>query len=79
MEKYDFNQIENYWIDVIHSHYALPHAVSAILAREISKKSIFQYIEIYYNRFRSHSSIGFVSPETFENQYKKTAFMCLQT
>ncbi len=47
--------------------------------REISKKSIFQYIEIYYNRFRSHSSIGFVSPETFENQYKKTAFMCLQT
>lgn len=32
--------IEKYWIDVIHSHYALPHAVSAILAREISKKKV---------------------------------------
>lgn len=41
--------------------------------RDIAKKSIFEYIEIYYNRFRRHSSIGFVSPEMFENQYKKAA------
>ncbi len=27
-------------IDVIHSHYALPHAISAILAREISGRSV---------------------------------------
>ncbi len=32
--------IEEHWIDVVHSHYALPHAVSAILAREISKKKV---------------------------------------
>lgn len=32
--------IERNWIDVIHSHYALPHAVSAILARDISKKRV---------------------------------------
>ena len=46
--------------------------------REVAKKDIFYYIEVYYNRFRRHSSIGFVSPEMFENQYKKVAFMCLQ-
>ncbi|MCP4220977.1 MAG: N-acetyl-alpha-D-glucosaminyl L-malate synthase BshA [bacterium] len=32
--------INHYDIDVIHSHYALPHAVSALLARDISGKPI---------------------------------------
>jgi len=32
--------ILKYNIDVIHSHYALPHAVSALLAREISGKKV---------------------------------------
>lgn len=41
--------------------------------REVAKKTIFEYIEIYYNRFRRHSSIGYMSPEIFENQYKKVA------
>lgn len=30
---------------------------------------IFEYIEIYYNRVRKHSSLGYQSPEHFENQY----------
>ena len=36
--------------------------------REIAKQSIFQYIEVYYNRVRRHSTIGSISPEVFENQ-----------
>ena len=40
------------------------------ITRENAKQSIFEYIEVYYNRMRRHSSIGQVSPETFENQYK---------
>jgi transposase InsO family protein len=28
--------------------------------------SIFEYIEVFYNRKRRHSSLGYVSPETFE-------------
>ncbi|RKY34149.1 MAG: IS3 family transposase, partial [Candidatus Omnitrophota bacterium] len=35
--------------------------------REEAKKSIFKYIEIYYNGKRMHSSIGYMSPEEFEN------------
>lgn len=35
--------------------------------RDDAKKSIFEYIEIYYNRKRMHSSIGYMSPEEFEN------------
>ncbi len=41
--------------------------------REIAKRAIFQYIEVYYNRLRRHSSIGYISPEMFENRYKKVA------
>lgn len=34
--------------------------------REEARQSIFDYIEIYYNRERRHSSIGYLSPEQFE-------------
>jgi N-acetyl-alpha-D-glucosaminyl L-malate synthase BshA len=32
--------IHTYNIDVIHSHYALPHAVSALLSRDIARKNV---------------------------------------
>ncbi|TCS34666.1 IS3 family transposase, partial [Reinekea marinisedimentorum] len=32
------------------------------------KSSIFEYIEIFYNRQRRHSSLGNLSPETFEQK-----------
>lgn len=41
------------------------------LTREIAKENIFHYIEVYYNRIRLHSSLGFLSPENYEVQYKK--------
>ena len=41
--------------------------------REIAKQSIFQYIEVYYNRVRRHSTIGSIAPEVFENQCKNVA------
>ena len=34
--------------------------------REEARLSIFKYIEVFYNRVRRHSSIGYVSPEAFE-------------
>lgn len=34
--------------------------------REAARRSIFKYIEIFYNRKRRHSSLGYVSPESFE-------------
>jgi putative transposase len=33
---------------------------------EQARQSIFEYIEVFYNRQRLHSSLGYVSPETFE-------------
>ncbi len=41
----------------------------AFLDIEDARTEIFDYIEIYYNRVRRHSSLGYQSPLTFESQY----------
>lgn len=35
--------------------------------RQYAKQDIFEYIEVWYNRKRRHSSLGYMSPEEFEN------------
>ena len=54
--------IESFWSTlktelVHHESYA---------TREQARASIFQYIEMFYNRVRLHSSLGYKSPEAFE-------------
>lgn len=39
-------------------------------SREEATKSIFDYIEVFYNRQRIHSSNGYLSPVEFEKQLK---------
>ncbi|QDU52146.1 hypothetical protein Pan110_45180 [Gimesia panareensis] len=34
--------------------------------RASARHSIFEYIEVFYNRERLHSSLGYLSPEMFE-------------
>jgi putative transposase len=34
--------------------------------RSQARAAVFEYIEVFYNRKRLHSSLGYVSPETFE-------------
>jgi transposase InsO family protein len=54
--------MESFWSSfktelVNHEHY---------ISHEQARASIFEYIEVFYNRKRLHSSLGYVSPETFE-------------
>lgn len=37
--------------------------------REEAKLSIFEYIEIFYNRQRVHSSLNYMTPIEFENKF----------
>jgi transposase InsO family protein len=46
---------------VNHEHY---------VTREAARKSIFEYIEVFYNRQRLHSNNGYLSPVDFENHRK---------
>jgi putative transposase len=54
--------IESFWATlktelVNHEHY---------MTFAQAQQSIFEYIEVFYNRKRLHSSLGYVSPEAFE-------------
>jgi putative transposase len=37
-----------------------------------ARAAVFEYIEVFYNRIRRHSSLGNVSPEHFEERYRSS-------
>jgi putative transposase len=39
------------------------------LTRREARLAIHEYIEVFYNRRRRHSHLGYLSPAEFENQY----------
>jgi len=41
----------------------------AFRTRDQAKALVFEYIEVWYNRQRRHSTLGYVSPAQFERQY----------
>ena len=40
--------------------------ITCIATRTHAKAQVFDYIAIYYNRQRLHSTLGYLSPEEFE-------------
>ena len=40
--------------------------------RDQARGAIFEYLEVFYNRVRRHSSLGFLSPAEFERTYNQT-------
>jgi transposase InsO family protein len=59
---YDNAAMESFWSTlktelVYHEKFA---------TRETARQAIFEYVEVFYNRERRHSSIGYISPESFE-------------
>lgn len=44
-----------------------------------AKTELFDYIEAYYNRKRRHSSLGYQSPEKFEEIFNQNQFLNLQS
>jgi len=44
--------------------------------RKQAKRDLFEYIEIYYNRIRMHSTLDYKSPENYEKE-RKTSKLCV--
>jgi len=42
-------------------------------SRQDAKEEIFEYIEVFYNRQRRHSTIGYQTPLDYETAYRKVA------
>ena len=40
--------------------------------RDQARAELFEYLEVFYNRVRLHSSLGFVSPAEFERAHNQT-------
>ncbi len=40
--------------------------------REAARQSLFEYIEVFYNRWRLHSTLGYVSPAEYEANQRRT-------
>jgi transposase InsO family protein len=66
---YDNAAMESFWHtlknELIHRHH--------YQTRDEAQRAIFEYIEVFYNRIRRHSSIGYLSPEAFELQRPRAA------
>ncbi len=42
-------------------------------SRDDARQSLFEYLEVFYNRQRRHSSLGYLSPAAFEQQWELAA------
>ena len=61
---YDNAFIESFWSSL--KYETVYHRKFATRAE--ARTAIFDYIEVFYNRTRLHSSLGYLSPITFESQ-----------
>lgn len=41
-----------------------------------ARRAIFEYVEVFYNRKRRHSSIGYLTPIEFESRFKREETRC---
>jgi putative transposase len=59
---WDNAMMESFWAtlkcELVHQH--------TYATRAQARQSIFEYVEVFYNRKRLHSSLGYVSPDSFE-------------
>lgn len=64
-EVYDNAFIESYWSRL------KAELVYQRVFRSVAdaREQLFEYIELYYNRRRRHSSLGYISPSQFEEAY----------
>lgn len=44
-------------------------------SRQDARQDIFHYIETWYNRKRRHSTLGYLSPELYENNYRQLSLV----
>jgi putative transposase len=62
---YDNAPIESFW-GTLKRELVYLQPGGRFATRDQARREIFEYIEVFYNRRRRHSAIGYISPEAFE-------------
>jgi transposase InsO family protein len=70
---YDNAAMESFYHTLKTEHVYFQHYET----REEAKLSIFEFIEVFYNRKRRHSTLGYISPVIFEKQWLQQTSVCL--
>jgi putative transposase len=60
---------DNAPVESFFGHLKQELGVEMFASREQARAEIFEYLEVFYNRVRRHSSLGFVSPAEFERTH----------
>ena len=63
---YDNAAMESFW-GTLKSELIYP---AGERSRQATRLAVFDYMEVFYNRVRMHSSLGYVSPEAFEAAHR---------
>ncbi len=61
---YDNAVMESFW-----STLKAECATKVYSSRAEARQSIFEYVEVWYNRQRRHSALGYASPDSFESNH----------
>ncbi len=60
---FDNAVIESFWSTLKRE---LVYPIGRFDTRDDARVAVFEYIEVYYNRERLHSSLNYETPDTFE-------------
>lgn len=69
---YDNAAMESFW-----STLKTECASEVFSSRASARQTIFEYIELWYNRARRHSALGYLNPATFEQRHQRA--LCSST
>lgn len=72
---YDNAAMESFFHTLKTEHVYFEHYTT----REQAKQSIFEYVEVFYNRKRLHSTLGYYSPMAFEKKWKQLQEVSVHT
>ena len=72
---YDNAMMESLWATL--KKELVQHA--KLKTRAQARSSIFEWIEVWYQRERSHSSLGYLGPEAFEAARRVGSYECVST
>lgn len=73
------NCYDNAMMESFFSTLKAEEATDIYASRTDARRRLFDYIEVWYNRQRRHSALGYISPTAFESAYHQAFHLSMKT